>query len=60
MLAARRLLPRGPRALASRCLASSSKSSSSSMQILESVDAFRQARRALPPNATLGLVPTMG
>ncbi|EGZ19956.1 Pantoate-beta alanine ligase [Phytophthora sojae] len=30
------------------------------MQILESVDAFRQARRALPPNATLGLVPTMG
>ncbi|OWZ13649.1 Pantoate-beta alanine ligase [Phytophthora megakarya] len=30
------------------------------MQILESVDAFRQARRALPSNATLGLVPTMG
>jgi pantothenate synthetase len=30
------------------------------MQILESVDAFRQARRALPANASLGLVPTMG
>ncbi|KAG6620914.1 pantoate-beta-alanine ligase [Phytophthora cinnamomi] len=30
------------------------------MQILESVDAFRRARRALPPTATLGLVPTMG
>lgn len=30
------------------------------MQILETVDAFRAARKALPPNATLGLVPTMG
>ncbi|KAG1704492.1 hypothetical protein DVH05_005422 [Phytophthora capsici] len=30
------------------------------MQILESIEAFRQARRVLPPNATLGLVPTMG
>ncbi|KAE8904491.1 hypothetical protein PF005_g10081 [Phytophthora fragariae] len=56
MLAARRLLPRGRPAL-SRCLASSSKSR---MKILETVDTFRQARRALPPNATLGLVPTMG
>ncbi|CAI5743566.1 unnamed protein product [Peronospora destructor] len=30
------------------------------MQILETVDAFRQARRALPSHAILGLVPTMG
>lgn len=30
------------------------------MQILETVDAFRAARKALPPNASLGLVPTMG
>ncbi|KAF4324305.1 hypothetical protein BBO99_00000230 [Phytophthora kernoviae] len=30
------------------------------MQILETVESFRKARRALPPNATLGLVPTMG
>ncbi|KAL4102736.1 hypothetical protein PRIC1_006479 [Phytophthora ramorum] len=30
------------------------------MQILESIAAFRLARRALPPTATLGLVPTMG
>ena len=30
------------------------------MQILKTVDAFRQARRALPSNATVGLVPTMG
>lgn len=30
------------------------------MQILETVDAFRAARKVLPPNASLGLVPTMG
>ncbi|KAG7401423.1 hypothetical protein PHYBOEH_001415 [Phytophthora boehmeriae] len=33
---------------------------STKMQILETVESFRKARRALPPNATLGLVPTMG
>ncbi|CAI5701264.1 hypothetical protein KXD40_007048 [Peronospora effusa] len=43
-------------ALTSRVFTSSCKS----MQILETVDTFRQARRALPSNATLGLVPTMG
>lgn len=30
------------------------------MQIFKSVESFREARWALPPNATLGLVPTMG
>ncbi|KAG6956624.1 hypothetical protein JG688_00011337 [Phytophthora aleatoria] len=57
MLAARRLLTRPGPALPSRFFASNS---SGQMQILETVDTFRQARRALPPNATLGLVPTMG
>ncbi|KAG7385451.1 hypothetical protein PHYPSEUDO_001487 [Phytophthora pseudosyringae] len=51
----RRLLTRP--ALASRSFAASS---ARRMQILETVDAFRQARRALPATATLGLVPTMG
>ncbi|KAI9992236.1 hypothetical protein PInf_017621 [Phytophthora infestans] len=57
MLAARRLLLRPGVAVSSRFFASSS---ASQMQILETIDAFRQARHALPPNATLGLVPTMG
>ncbi|ETL98750.1 pantoate-beta-alanine ligase [Phytophthora nicotianae] len=57
MLAARRLLPRSQSAFRSRFFASSSIGQ---MQILETVDVFRQARRALPPNSTLGLVPTMG
>ncbi|KAL3665393.1 hypothetical protein V7S43_009430 [Phytophthora oleae] len=54
---ARRLLPRPTRVLATRSFAFSN---TGPMQILESVETFRQARRALPPNATLGLVPTMG
>jgi hypothetical protein len=28
--------------------------------VLDSVEGFRAARRALPASATLGLVPTMG
>ncbi|KAH7463817.1 hypothetical protein KRP22_007976 [Phytophthora ramorum] len=57
MLAACRLLPRPRAPLASRFVASSN---ADRMQILESIAAFRLARRALPPTATLGLVPTMG
>ncbi|KAI9907741.1 hypothetical protein PsorP6_003266 [Peronosclerospora sorghi] len=43
---------------AARSFASSS--CKTSMQVFKTVDTFRQARRALPLNATLGLVPTMG
>lgn len=34
--------------------------SARSLQVLETIEAFRSARKQLPPTATLGLVPTMG
>lgn len=42
-----------------RALASSA-TSRAPLQVLDSIEGFRAARRALPPSATLGLVPTMG
>jgi hypothetical protein len=51
--------PRALSAVYRRSMASAT-ATRAPLQVLDSVEGFRAARRALPASATLGLVPTMG
>lgn len=59
MLLARLAPLRALSTASSRSLASAT-ATRAPLQVLDSIEGFRAARRALPASATLGLVPTMG